>query len=248
MKTSDRCLWGAFSFVLAICAIGLMSCQTTARVPPSEERPLPTEFHPVTHLAVPQQVSGSYPDLVSEDSFAVWVSSGVVAMKKEQAIKEGSPRADVEREFAAVDTVVGSKYVVVELHLESAFRDMSIAYDMVGLRGVSAYLTTSDGGRIEPVRVILGKLEQKDQGVLKVFRRSNLLIFPKQTPQGGKLVDPEAASAQLVIQGFDADYMFEWMNDVFVADVITPREGWQMVRLSLKDMADALGQFSHRFD
>ncbi|MCL4219092.1 MAG: hypothetical protein KJ052_19090, partial [Candidatus Hydrogenedentes bacterium] len=72
-------------------------------------------------------------------------------------------------------------------------------------------------------------------------------IFPKQTPQGGKLVDPEAASAQLVIQGFDADYMFEWMNDVFVADVITPREGWQMVRLSLKDMADALGQFSHRF-
>ena len=248
MKTAARCPRKAFLFTLIIGSIGLMSCQTTQIVPPSEERPLPTEFRPVTHLAVSQQVSGGYPDLVSEDSFAVWVSSGVLAMKKEQAIKEGAPRADVEQEFAAVDTVVGTKYVVVELHLESAFRDMSIAYDMAAMRGVSAYLTTSDGGRVEPVRVILGKLEQKDQGVLKVFRRSNLLIFPKQTPNGDKLVEPEAAAAQLVIQGFDAEYMFEWMNEVFVADVTTPREGWQMVRMSLKDMADALGQFSHRFD
>ncbi len=137
------------------------------------------------------------------------MSEGVAVAKLQRDQQAGvtiSPMLAADAEFIA------ENYYVIELHLESLFPDASIAYDVVGLRNMEVYLSLPDGGRSMPIQRILGtQAREQQQGALKQFGRTNIVVFPKQEVLLGQATVPaDAEAVRLVIQGFNTTFSFAW--------------------------------------
>lgn len=206
MKTRAR----ASLLAIAVLALAATGCQTT---PEPETGPLPPitgeGFQPASPVAPLRLEDGRYPNLYAPNSFAVWVSEGVAAAKLQRDQQAGltiSPMLAADAEYIAAN------YYVIELHLESVFPDSSIAYDVVGLRNMNVYLALPDGRRTVPLQRVLGtRAREEQQGALKQFGRTNVVVFPKQEVLLGEAVVPAGAGAvRLVIEGFNTTFSFAW--------------------------------------
>ena len=145
----------------------------------------PIAFIPQAPHASISLAKGTYPDLFSTASYAEWATPA-----------EGENTGMIE----------------VMCCIESSFADSSIAYDVVGLRGVQVYLYTLDGKRISPARTIMGQmLEAEPRGALKIFRRTNRLLFPSDAVRS-PAAPPNAppSTMRLVLEGYDSVFYFEW--------------------------------------
>ncbi len=235
--------------ILTVAAIG---CQTTGGK--EEDASLAAApasiFRPITYVSGVQQNSGRYPDLFSKDSFAVWVGAQVAALKHAQA-------ADANEALVDDAAAIGRNYLVFECHMESVFADMSIAYDVVGFRGMEVYLELPDGTRIDPVQTVIGTpITEKQQGALKLFGRTNLVVFPrKDIWRGNPTVSAGAHSVRLVMAGHNSEFYFEWPEDPRPAPETTlltwspsDYEAVQVMKVRFTDLYGKIRKLAHIVD
>jgi hypothetical protein len=209
MSTSFRVCAAPILVTLLLAA----GCQTTPK--PDEQATMtgPVEdFQPVHAVSALALSSGRYPNLFSTGSRALWVSEDVAHAKLE---REQAGTGEISPMLAADGATIAANFYVIELNLVSQFPDASIAYDVVGLRTVDAYLLLPDGTRVWPVQRVLGSTAQeRDAGAIKVFGRTNIVAFPKTDVLLGR---PTIASGtpgvQLVLDGFNSTFHFEWAAD-----------------------------------
>ena len=152
---------------------------------------------------------GRYPNLFSSGSYALWVDQSVARAKLQKDVQEGLA---VNAQLAEEAEYIHANYIVFECRLESLFPDASIAYDVIGLRNMDVYLVTPDGVRVRPIQSIMGShADEKSQGTLKQFGRTNLLIFPKEDVLARTPTIPnETPGVRLFIDGFNSAFYFEW--------------------------------------
>lgn len=224
----DGRVWVA---VMVAGVLALASCKTGKPVEEkegAEGRTAPREFRPASALSRLHFERGTYPDLFASSSYAMWVDERVTALRRGAAAKEGEA---VDSETVVESAYIAGNYVVLECHMDSVFPDMSIAYDVVGGRGVSMYLMTPQGRRAPPMQTLIGTDAREEQReALKLFGRTNLLIFPKRDLWLREhLVDPDAAVVRLVLEGYDSTFYFEWAGAS--ADAV-----WQPTGLELDEI------------
>jgi len=240
---------------LLLCIVGA-ACQTTPKAPPETGEALPAMprgYQPMSYVSSIQLAEGEYADLFSAGSFAVWVGDDVADMKYQKEAQEGA--APSERLVAQAREIRGD-YFVFECHIESVFRDTSIAYDVVGFRGIDLCLETPGGNRIQPVQVIIGTpVEEEQRGALKLFRRTNIVVFPRQDLwTGGETLAVGSRSVRLVLSGHSSVFNFEWPE----LPQATMESGWkwkpsenetlQSLKVSFSDLYGRLRRLSHTFD
>jgi hypothetical protein len=207
-------------------------------------------FQPMAYLARVRAAEGPYPNLYAGDTYALWVGPEVTAQRKAEAEAGGvavAPEAD------AIAPIIEERFVVIECHLISMFADMSIGYDVVGLRNVEVYLENADGQRVDPVQVLVGgQLEEVQQGALRLFRRSCLVVFPKDALVVTVPVAPNRVPAtRLVLAALDTEFYFEWMPVLRAEDLGVPlrdRAWVQAGKLGYNQFFGALQNVSHTFD
>ena len=202
-------LLGVCAFVLCLAA-----CKTTPSPAPQGDGfdgpPPAPRFVPSAYRADLQHTGGPHRNLYDTPSFALWVGRPVAEAKRRQALESGvilEPGLPRDAEKIIED------FILIELHLESAFGDMSVSYDAVAMRSVDIYLEMPDGTRHAPVQRVLGKLLEADDGAIKRFKRYNLLVFPRRDYlTGDPLIPPNVPSAALVLEGYNTRFDFEWVN------------------------------------
>lgn len=186
------------------------SCQTTPPEPVPSEPQTSFEFRPANYHSRIHIGQGRYSNLYSVQSHAIWVGPDVAELKHQKAVEQGGT---VEESLNATAKWVEENYIVIECHIESIFPDASVAYDVVGFRNVDVYLKTPSGLKIMPIQRILGThADEEQRKALKLFRRTNIVVFPKRdimvrTPN----IDSDAPSVRLILEGFDAEFYFEWL-------------------------------------
>jgi len=138
-----------FGRVLCLVAAVLAGagCQTGSEpdeeLPPRIGEPIP--FQPAHAAAGLRLERGSYPQLFSPSSYALWV--GPALLRERRAVAEAEGQV-IDPEADTLAPVIDANFIVFECHLESLFSDMSIGYDVVGLRGMDVYLETPAGSRV----------------------------------------------------------------------------------------------------
>ncbi|MBI5095930.1 MAG: hypothetical protein HZB26_26285 [Candidatus Hydrogenedentes bacterium] len=188
----------------------LTSCKTGKSKPVETPEETAAGFQPGAFLTPIRHEQGRYADLYSPNSFALWIGPEVLQFKQEMAKEAGEtadPKMDADAQRIAQD------FLVLECHIESAFSDSSIAYDVVGFRGMDdVYLLLPGGKKVHPQQTVIGpRAEEEGKGALKVFRRTNLLVFPRHDLwSGGATLDPTAPSVKLVLEGYASHFYFEW--------------------------------------
>ncbi|MDP7639097.1 MAG: hypothetical protein QGG73_05210 [Candidatus Hydrogenedentes bacterium] len=115
----------------------------------------PASFNSVIHLK-----GGRYHKLLSPDSYAVWVSEDVVALKRAKAVETGE---EVNEQMNAALALVNANYFVFECHVESAFAGQVIAQFAVAK---SADAEFASGDNAEEVEVVA--VEQVEAAVASV--------------------------------------------------------------------------------
>lgn len=196
-------------FALVVFA-AVTGCKTTPR---QESTPVVAtygDFQPVNSIAQLNLKSGRYPNLFSTNSQALWVDERVAQAKLDAESSAGGE--PVGPMLAADGHAIASNYYVVEINLASQFPDSSIAYDVVGLRTIDAYLLLPDGTRIWPAQRVLGsQASEQSAGALKSYGRTNIIVFPKSDVFTGTPTIPNGTSGvQLVLDGFNSEFYFEW--------------------------------------
>ncbi|HIJ66315.1 MAG TPA: hypothetical protein HPP77_10235 [Candidatus Hydrogenedentes bacterium] len=234
------------ALVLPLVALAAVSCQTTKEEAPEpllEVRPV--EFIPATHVAPIQRVEGKYPTLFAPSSYAVWVDGDVAAFKRASAAEAGET-VDPYLETAA--ELITASFYIFECHVESVFATTSIAYDVVGFRNTDIYLETPDGDRTKPIQTVIGTTaEMEPREALKLYRRTNLVIFPKKDLWLDEpVIDAKTLSVKLVLEGFDSKFCFEWPG---IAPPPEPERTWyprdekealQLLRLGFSELFEKL--------
>ena len=211
------------SLGLALVVMLAAGCQTRQPVEPDTDDSVragsPIFFHPAVPQVPIMLESGKYPTLFGGTSRATWIEpqSNVPATG---ATVEGMEKDDPAMLAEKVDApgmddqtrMMAANFNVVVCDIESTFTDMSIAYDVVGFRGIQAYLLTADGRQYPPVQRMVGtELGEEQQGALKRYRRKNILLFPKEpitvaTPLEGS----RSLGVRLVLEGYGSRFYFEW--------------------------------------
>jgi hypothetical protein len=230
----------------------LVSCQTSKSKTPAKADEAAAGFQPAAFMAPVRHEQGRYADLYSPNSFALWIGPEVLQFKQDMAKEAGEapdPKMDADAQRIAQD------FLVLECHVESAFADSSIAYDVVGFRGMDeVYLLLPGGRKVRPEQTVIGpRAEQESKGALKVFRRTNLLVFPRRDLwSGGATLDPTAPSVKLVLDGYASHFYFEWPS---VPGNAAPQK-WspaaedakKAVILGYKQFMDSVRRLAHLFD
>lgn len=197
---------------LLLVAVGLAvvcgaGCRSTRG---SQDPPRPLEdFRPAKYLSTIHLEDGRNASLFSPESYAIWVSPEVAMTKRNLARASGET---IEEPQGSDLITVTENFIVIECHVESVFADASIAYDVVGLRQVDAYLELPNGDRIAPIQVIIGSpVEEEQREALTLFRRTNFVVFPRRDLWVGRpTVEQGFAYARLVLTGFSSKFYFEW--------------------------------------
>lgn len=247
-ELSQATLLPACRALTMLCLL-IPACQTTRVPEPLELPPRAVEFQPATYIAPIHLEQGRYPDLFTPTSYAVWVGPEVAALKRDKAESEGEPIAP-GLDAAAAD--IGANYVVVECHMDSIFADMSVAYDVVGFRGIDVYVRMPDGRKVSPSQKVIGApIEEEQRQALRLFRRTNLVIFPKRDLRTHPGRGAATASLELVMEGYGSTFHFEWPAAPLTAVppwTPTSQETAQALRLGFTSLYGKLRQLAHRFD
>ncbi len=204
------------SVVVVLCGCGPR--RSAVRATPGPERAVTGEssselFTPSSYIARPTLGLGSkYRDLLSPNSYVIWFTDEVAELKLESGTTEGGMSKNAE-ELLTIAKTLNEKYLILECHVVSAFRDSSIAYDITGFRQADVFLLDGVGNKYEPLQVIIGTLERGQKGALMVFRRVNLLVFAKQDLLTGEpVISSRSGEVNLVISGYDTTYFFSWAD------------------------------------
>lgn len=250
MKTQFPVHAGLLLLVL-FSAIHLNGCQSTGDKP-LDNNPKTTTipFQPMSYMARLRAAEGPYPNLYSGDSYALWVGPEMTAQRREDSTQAGemvAPEAD------SLAPIIEERYIVIECHLISLFGDMSIGYDAVGLRNVEVYFEGSDGRRVTPVQVIsTGKLDESMQGAIRVFRRSCLIVFPREALTVTVPVPPGTLpTSRLVLATLDTQFYFDWQPILNPDDIGLPlrdRAWVQASKLGYNQFYTGLKGFLHNLD
>jgi hypothetical protein len=225
-------------------------CQTRSPEPvvQAPHPALQVPFTPATYTAHVRLGEGRYPDLFSAESYAIWVSPQVAALKLEDARDAGET---IEPELEHAAHTIESNYVIIECFVESAFSDMSIAYDIVGFRGVTPYIETGSGLRIRPVQVDIGTpVREEARGALKAFARTNVLVFPKFSRPTGTATMPAGEPVRLVLEGYNSRFYFPWDAEpgTQAPASFSQHEQVILVRTKFSELYERLRRLGHRFD
>jgi len=239
----------AWILMTSIACACYLSCQTSKKEESKVKPVFVNEFFPATFISGIQLEKGPYPQLFSPDSYAVWLGSDVTRLRRAKSLEQGEK---IDPKLDAAAARVQENYLVFECCLVSMFPDMSIAYDVVGLRGITACLTAPDGRKIPPMQIVIGSsASDEPQGALRKFARTNLIIFQKKDLWSDKAaIDIEAPSTRLVLDGFGTTFRFEW------ATALAPHEPWipnqqeyiKALKTGFKETYTRLGQLLHTFD
>lgn len=209
-----------FTLLFALLGVTVFTggCQTSKHdAEPYPKAASKIEFAPMVPDVAIQAGEGRYPDLYTGASHATW-DRGRVAVAP-MAETAGPVANGEEKDMAAPDItrmVAASnpqrRGLKIECFLESEFADRSIAYDAVGLRGVSIYLQLPDGQEIPPSQKILDSdLKESPVGALRRYGRNLTLYFPDQRfLVENPAVNPSARGVRLVLEGQETAFYFEW--------------------------------------
>ena len=253
MDRIARSCYAVNHFALIVLALVVsacfVSCQTTKKEESKGEPAFVTEFFPMTFVSPIQLESGSYPDLFAADSYAVWLGSDIARLRRAKSVEQGE-KIDPKLDEAAGR--INENYLVFECHLASMLSDMSIAYDVVGLRGMTVFLVSPGGKKASPIQTVVGSsASEEPAGALRKFARTNLIIFQKKDLWTDKAsIDMAAPSARLILEGYGAAFRFEW------ATATVPRGPWipkqeeyiKAIKAGFKETYGRLVQALHTFD
>lgn len=249
MRVKVQWLLGCYVCLAAIC---LVSCQT-ARTPPADVElvppPPPPEFTPTSFLSGLCFERGAYPELFSAESRALWVGSDISALRRSKAVENGEA---VDPKLDAAAARIAEDYLIIEADIVSVFGDMSIAYDVVGFRGITAYLLTAEGGRVPPIQTVLGTSATEEQReALKLFRRTNLIVFPKRDLwRGTPTLGPDTPAVRLVLEGYDSVFYFPWTGSGPIPrpHALTMDEQRRALKTGFKQFYAKVLALAHTFD
>lgn len=216
-------------------------------------------FVPRIRRAVIQSAEGRYPNLFTTASYAVWGTDEVDMAPVAVPAAEGDP-AD-----AAMNTTLDSVPVpadieasraggiTIECHLESEFPDRSIAYDAVGLRGMSIYLELPGGAQIQPAQKTLASdLVEVPVGALRRYGRKLTLYFSdSQLMVENPAANPKAPGVRLVVNGVESKFFFEWPATPDFLNVSEPRLDQKAAATAKKNFRTtrgAISRTSHTLD
>jgi len=251
MKTRPHTLTRKGCLAMIVLAAMALSCRTTEPPPePVETVEGPNEFQPLSYVSTLDAAAGKYPDLYLPSSCAVWVDANVTKMKSAEQAKAGmAPSPLLERDAQ----VILEDYLVIECHVESAFADTSIAYDAVRFHRVDIYLELPDGQRMKPIQVIIDSdMEEEQQGALRLFRRANIVVFPKTNLLTGRPLIPKGTPAvRLVLEAYDSTFHFEWpcLNpDLEPKWKPAAEETQRILKLGFTELYTRIRRLAHRFD
>jgi hypothetical protein len=173
----------------------------------------------------------------------------VAALRRAKAEKD---REKIDPKIDAAVKRLTENYLILECHMASVFPDMSIAYDVVGLRGIGIHLLTPDGRKITPIQVVVaGTAQEERQEALRKFTRINLVLFQKRDLWVGKpVVALRAPSVRLVLEGYGSLFRFEWPN------ALPPSKPWipnqeeylKALKVGFQESYARLAEFLHTFD
>lgn len=239
--------------------MALSSCQTGKPKEPEPGEPIRAgHLIPLVPVSVNAQIhfaEGSYPELYSGESTAVWAVGQAPKMLPGQAAQ-----ATRAQEIAAAPgqappsstPLTEERFVVFEVRLKSSFSDASIAYDAVGMKGINVYLLPPTGEKIPAGKIDMGRdLEESQQGALKVFARTSRLMFPRDQV---KLVVPygfNAPSLRLVLEGYGCTFYFEWVAELPMEigpPPVRQSEEAERAREGLKKTREKAHSWSHTLD
>ncbi len=227
--------------------LSLTACQTGEhKAKTSKKAPaVPVEFQPAAYIAPIQLAHGHYMDLFSADSYGVWLGSEVTSQREIQAKAAGET---VDPKLAAAMTRLTQNFLVFECHLSSAFSDMSIAYDVVGLRNMKIYLMTPVGGRCMPAQIIVGSSAREEhQQALRKYSRTCLILFAKRDLfAGAPAVAPQSTSVRLAFEGFGSMFVMEWPTSAEVAPFAASAS--KALQTKFTEMGGLVMRISHIFD
>ncbi len=236
--------------LLTMLALSLTACQTAAppAAPSTQETP-PIEFRPAAVSSRIHFAQGNYPALFAPTSYALWVDESVTELRRTAAEDTGEP---VDPAMVVEAERISRDYVIIECHMDSAFADMSIAYDVVGCRGLTLYLSTPDGRKVFPIQTQIDPtLTEEQHQALKLFSRTNLIIFPRRDIWLNQpLVSGKAPSVRLVLEAHNSKFYYEWPGSV--PDL--PQTGLSMadakavMKTKFKDFHARVRRLAHVFD
>ncbi len=166
-------------------------------------------FGPARHVAPAMFASGAHDDLYAPETFAVWADARLAEEKREADLAAGQP---IDPTLDADAAAILRDFIVIELHLVSGFGDTASAVENVDLRGMQAFLEWPDGRRMAPIqRVFATSLGEEEVDGGPRYRRTIFLVFPvRDLWLGQPLVDPDADSATLALEGRESRYTFTW--------------------------------------
>lgn len=259
-------LQSVLTVLVSIVAVG---CQTTGgdeegrRMMPAPRIP----FQPYMAQVAVRASEGRYPNLFTGASHAVWENArrDAAMMSKETAsteakmeAKDGEEGARASDGRAEDDAQMRASRptgpIEITCYLESQFPDMSVAYDVVGLRGLEFHLELPDGRQLLPIQKTLDpNLSETPVGALRRYGRSVHLYFPGQTI----MVDNPAVSGpgtgvRLVLEGHESQFYFEWParpdSTASTKKPLPTREVMAFSRRAYQGVASRAKRISHEFD
>jgi hypothetical protein len=243
--------WKSIWLAPAMAALlAIAGCATTRPAAPQlPEETEAGEFTPARAVTSIALESGPHADLFSPESYAVWVGPDVMRLKQ---ASDGQAGIAPDPRLEAAAEAVSQQYVVIECHLESVFADTAVAYKVVEFGQVQPYLETPDGRKIYPLQKIIGSpVHEEQRGTLKLFRRTNLLLFPRRDLwQGNRTLKGEYPSVRLVLEGYNARFHFEWADAAYADPGAVPVvvDDLRPVKTGFQELMTALQRAARVFD
>lgn len=240
-------------------------------------------FVPSVQKVSLQSGESRYPNLFTGASYAVWSGPDlqhammVAPAMEEQAMMEEkmeekamteAPSGEmVEGAEEAPEDVVPDKVkmmvamnqaagtpITITCYLESAFSDMSIAYDAVSLRGIQFHLEYPDGTQVLPVQKTLdSELSEEPMGALRRYGRKLTLHFPgRQILVDNPAVVSNPKGVRLVLNGHGSEFFFEWRPRPDTRATAKParwdEDALRMTRAFAQDATARIKRIAHEFD
>lgn len=264
---------------LALSAMALLGmlivfpgCQTNGtEAEPYPKGPSRIFFQPRVYEVPIQADAGSYPNLFTGASMAVWDPEAARAAEQRRmmarsavAVDSASPTAsedemaleatmDADMEAVPARAVPRSGPLEIVCTLESVFPDRSIAYDAVGLRGMDVFLELPDGSEVLPVqRTLDPNLSETPEGALRRYSRKLTLHFPSRNFMvENPAATPVAKGIRLVLTGLNSTFYFEWHAVPDTTAKLEAREDYQVretVSKGYRTVKNKAKDVSHTFD
>jgi hypothetical protein len=196
-------------------------------------------------------------DLFDSSSYAVWVGPREAKAKYVRSVEEADSPIDPAIQQEAL--YITGNYLIIECHLQSTFSDMQIAYDAMGFRQIDTYIETGEGLKIRPLQTLIGaQLEEEEMGVLRRYRRINVLVFPmRDALTGDPVINAADPHMRLVLEGHASTFTFNWEGEPIPEPLLTGT--WEriqaeavrdarIVKVGFMDLFAQLRRLAHEFD